>query len=390
MTDNFDKLDRELKRRDPVGPGELDDAAASPAAAELLDRILAREHEEPAAAPAPRARRRLRLPKLVLAPALAGAAAVVIVVLAVSGGGNGNGGGGSAPAGPAEAGAPRVAGALDAVASTAGTQPRNVADHPWSYLKTRELSIDTAARKGHKWSVLQSTTREEWVAFDGSGRMRLVSEPARFIGTTARSEWVAAGKPDFLPLGFERRTENRWLAAGALGRGVEELPADPQALLTHLRYEAESEAGQMPIAAKMLQRIAEDLRDPGATPALRQALFKALKRVPGLENFGESTDPQGRHGIAVGLTATYQGKPCVYSLIFDPVSSTVLASEIKALRSEPSGEPDLFRALVYLQARGIESTSEFGQTWLSGFDEPGEIGAPTASYVVYHVPGAGS
>jgi hypothetical protein len=388
MTENFDKLDRELKRRDPVGPGELDDALASPAASELLDRILAREAKEPAARPAPRARRRPRLPKLVLAPALAGAAAVVVLLVAISGGG-GNGGGG-APAGPSGAGAPRVAGTLDAVASAAGTQPRNVADHPWSYLKTRELSIDSAARKGHKWSVLQSTTREEWVAFDGSGRMRLVSEPARFIGTAARSEWIAAGKPDFLPLGFERRTENRWLAAGALGRGVEELPADPQALLTHLRYEAESEAGEMPIAAKMLQRIAEDLRDPGATPALRQALFKALKRVPGLENFGESTDPQGRHGIAVGLTSTYLGKPCVYSLIFDPVSSTVLASEIKALRSEPSGEPDLFRALVYLQARGIESTSEFGQTWLSGFHEPGEIDAPTPSYVVYHVPGVGS
>jgi hypothetical protein len=379
MTDNFDKLDRELRRHDPIAPGELDRAAESAAARELLASIVSRAAEPQAPA---RRRWRPRLPRLVLAPALAAAAAAVLVAVLVSGGGDGGSGAGGRQSG----GAP-VRGTLDQVATTAATQPRTVADHPWTYLKTRELSVDDAGAGDRSWSVLESTTREEWVAFDGSGRMRLVSEPARFIGTKDRAEWVAAGRPDFLPLGFERRTENRWLAAGSLGRGVEELPAEPQALLTRLRYEAESEPDQMPVPAAMLQRIAEDLRDPGASPALRQALFKVLKRVPGMESFGEATDPTGRHGVAVGLTANYKGVPSVYTLVFDPRTSTVLASEIRALESPGGERPDLLRALVYLEARGIESTSEFGQAWLSGFDEPGEIGAPLADYVVYHVRG---
>ena len=78
----------------------------------------------------------------------------------------------------------------------------------------------TTDADGRSWNVEQSTTREEWVTHDGSGRLRIVAGPSRFVGSGDRAEWEGAGRPEFLALGFGRRTEDRWLAAGLLrGRG---------------------------------------------------------------------------------------------------------------------------------------------------------------------------
>jgi hypothetical protein len=281
--------------------------------------------------------------------------------------------------------------ALDQAAATAASRSQ-ATGVPYTYLKTREVSVNTNAADRRSWQVLQSTTREEWVTRDGAGRLRIVDEPARFVGSGDRAEWEGAGEPTFLTLGFGRRTEDRFLDAGMLRGSVEELPSDPATLAGRLRAKAEVERGELPVDAATLQLIAEDLRDPGASPALRQGLYEAAERVPGISYLGERTDPAGRRGVAVGVPSEVAGAPVVYSMIFDPATSQVLATEMtsRARGGATGGRgPRLLRARVYLKSRGIESLMGNGGTWLSGFD-PAATADPDRSNLVYRIPDLGT
>src|SRR6185437_15590342 len=127
-----------------------------------------------------------------------------------------------------------------------------------------------------------------------------------------------------------------------------------------------------------------------ASPAFRQALYEAAKRVPGISYLGERTDPAGRRGIAVGVPGKTAGAPVVYSMIFDPATSQVLATEMTSRAREgadPRG-PRLLRARVYLRSRGIESLMGNGGTWLSGFD-PAAAADPDRANLVYRIPDLG-
>jgi len=369
MTEKNDTLRREFDRLDPVGPGELDGAAESAPATELLDRILATD-PEPALAPTPTPEpsRRRRPPRLALTAAGAVAAAVVLfLILGLSSGGRSD---------------DDLAAALDSAAATAGTLAPSSSAQPYTYLKTREMSVSTNAADRRSWRVLQSTTREEWVTRDGAGRLRIVDGPARFIDAADRAEWEGAGEPTFLALGFGRRTEDRFVDSGMLRGGVEELPTDPATLARRLRAKAEVEHGETPISAATLQLIAEDLRDPGASPARREALFEAAELVPGIRYLGEKTDPAGRRGVAVGVAGRNAGAPTVYSMIFDPATSQVLATVATTPSTDAKG-PTLLRARVYLESRGIGSLTGKEGEWLDGF-EP--TAGPVSSNLVYRMP----
>jgi hypothetical protein len=373
MTKKNDILRSEFDRLDPVAPGELDGAAESGGATELLDRILAME-PEPAAAPtsAPEPARRRRVPRLALTAAGAAVAAAVALFLVLGlsrGGGDEHG----------------LAAALDTAAASAASLSPPASAQPYTYLKTREMSVSTNAADRRSWRVLQSTTREEWVTRDGAGRLRIVDGPARFIDADDRAEWEGAGEPTFLALGFGRRTEDRFLDPGMLRGSVEELPTDPATLARRLRAQAEVENGETPVAAATLQLIAEDLRDPGASPARRRALFEAAKRVPGIRYLGAKTDPAGRRGVAVGVAGSDAGAPTVYSMIFDPATSQVLATVATTPTPGADDGPTLLRARVYLEARGIGSLMGKEGEWLSGFD-PAAAAGPVNSNLVYRMP----
>lgn len=376
MTERNDNLNRELRWLDPVEPGELERAAESPTAQAMLERIVA---TAPEMAPTPMPGRRRRLPTLALAAA--GVAAVATAVLVLIFGLTGSRDGGS------EHG---LAAALDRAAAAAASRSQ-ATSAPYTYLKTREVSLSANSRDRRSWEVLQSTTREEWVTHDGAGRLRIVDEPARFVGSGDRAEWEGAGEPTFLALGFSRRTEDRFLDAGMLRGSVAELPTDPAALAARLRARAEVEPGELSPAAATLQLIAEDLRDPGASPAFRGALFAAAARVPGISYLGEKADPAGRRGVAVGVPATAAGGPALYSMIFDPATSRVLATEMTSrVPSGATGRPGhrLLRARVYLESRGTGSLTGNGGAWLSGFDPA--AADPERSNLVYRIPDLGN
>lgn len=391
MSEKNDNLMRELRQLDPVGPGELDGAEKGAEASDLMARILASDPgaeatpSSAADAVTPRrgargGRRRLSPPRLAFAAASAVAVVAVVLVVALTGGGGGGGGAHEAP----------VASVLDQVAATASSQRGKAVRQPYTYLKTREVAVNTTDADARSWRVYQSTTREEWVTRNGSGRLRVVAGPSRFVDAADKAEWEGAGRPSFLALGFGRRTERRWLAAGMLRGRVQTLPTEAKVLAGRLRAEALAEGSEIPPAAATLQLIAEDLRNPVATPALRRALYQSTKYLPGIENLGQVRDPEGRNGAAVGLTVSRSGGPTQYSLIFDPSTSGVLSFQATALEPEGAGAPDgpaILRATVYVESREMETLSDAEGTWLSDFDDSASSTAPSNSFVVYRIPG---
>lgn len=356
-----DRLNDELRRLDPVEPGTLDDAAESDAAAQLMARILAEDPvaddkrpagdvraEPPGRAPRPG---RWRPTPARLALAGTAVAAIVVAVLLI---GSSTGDSGRGRPDPLTA-------ALDRAAAVAGAQPEVGVEQPYSYLKTRELAVDTTVADQRSWHISQVTTREEWMTPDGPARMRIIAGPSRFVGAGDRAEWESAGRPGFLALGFGRRTEVHWIAGNVMRRRVEDLPTAPAALSVRLRGEARAAAGELPLPAATLQLIAEDLRSPAASARLRRALYEAAKLVPGIRSFGARTDAEGRDGFAIGVSGLGPDGKAQFALIFDPKTARPLATEEIAPTGAGAG-PTIRRVTTYMEAPQVAPPGEGGTT----------------------------
>jgi hypothetical protein len=238
--------------------------------------------------------------------------------------------------------------ALARVAQAAAAQAPLNPDLPYLFVKTREEVTSGTVVGGRYWSVYQPEIHEEWIAGDGSGRVRTIEAPPRFVGHGDREAWEAAGRPDFLAHGWGGHVEEASVPAGhfhdSLYGGVElsELPTDPAELAEWLEHQAGAggNAGNdFPLSVKTLTLVAELLNNPLATPELRAALYEAEGRIPGIEYLGQATDAIGRRGVAVGAESANSGALTRYSLIFDPKTSQVLASEQTPLEAAPAS-PD--------------------------------------------------
>jgi hypothetical protein len=315
-------LDKGLRAIDPL----LDDAGEdmsrlSAADEELLASILASGWDEEGRAQGP-ARRRALPPvahrRLLVAVPVA-AAGLFALIVGLPGGG---GGGGTLPA-------------LARVAQAAAAQAPPATDLPYLYVKTREEFTGGTEANGQYWSVYQPAIREEWIAKDGSGRVRTIEARPRFVAAGDREAWEAAGRVDFLAHGWSSYTEEVNVAAGHFsanhdGIDLSKLPTDPAELAEWIerRVNSGERAGDgVPFAAKTLTLVAELLNEPLATPELRAALYEAEGRIAGIEYLGEATDLIGRRGVAIGAESAYSGALTLYSVIFDPKTSQVLAVE---------------------------------------------------------------
>lgn len=324
MNRDTERLIKRLRELDPA-PSPPEEGARAEA---VLRAVVTSDPIEQSPSPF-----RLRRPaplwrrKRVLAPLAAAAVLALALVVGLPGGGGDKDG---------------AAIALDNLAAAAAAQPA-AAELPFLYLRTRSVSVNTAVAKGQAWSVYDSELREEWSAVDRSGRVRVEEETPAFVGSGDRAAWEAAGKPNFLPKGFTATTTEHSIPAGGF-EDASALPDDPDALAEQLRAEAEETHKTAPVAARMLELIAEDLRNPAVGPKQRAALYHAAQEVPGIDYFGATTDLEGRDGLAVGVTSSYSGGPTRYLLIYDPQSAEVLAYEIEA--SHPAAYADSNGPLV--------------------------------------------
>jgi hypothetical protein len=330
MSNQNDPLAQRIRELDPV-PSPVEEEAAPD---ELLQTILASGAVGSAPShrrAAPRWRR-----GWVLAPLTAAAALALVLAVGLPGGEGGDSG---------------SIGALDNVAAAAAAEPP-AAELPYLFLKTRSLSVATTVAGGEAWSVYESELREEWSLPDGSGRVRTAKEAPAFVGPGDRAAWEAAGRPNFLAHGFSGSSTERDVPAGGFA-DASDLSTDPDLLAERLRREAAEGQGSAPMAARMLELIAEDLRNPAVDAEQRAALYEAAQLIPGLEYLGHTSDPQGRPGMAVGISSSYSGGPTTYSLVYDPASTDVLAYEIEAQQTAAYADSDgplLVSATVYLES----------------------------------------
>ncbi len=321
-------LEAKLREIDPLGEGEPGQGDRGPKAEELLAAILA---SDPGPQPRPR-RARSRSGRRILVPVALAAMAILAVAVGLPGGGGDR------------AGLP----ALERAAAAAAAE-RPPLDLPYLYAKTRGAFVNTAVAGGQSWSTYNSEVTEEWIAEDGSGRRRRVQAPPRFVGPSDREAWEAAGRPNFLAHGFEGSAEAHSAPPGTFddrlaygGDPLAEIPTDPTELSQWLRdrvTDPKTGAGAgngFPLSVKTLSLVAEILRNPLASPGLRAALYEAEAQMPGIEYLGPASDEIGRHGVAVGARSANSGAPTLYSLIFDPKTSQVLATEQTQLRPPPA------------------------------------------------------
>jgi hypothetical protein len=83
----------------------------------------------------------------------------------------------------------------------------------------------------------------------------------------------------------------------------------------------------LPEAVAVFNRVGELLSRSDAPPALRAALYRVASRLPGVELIGETTDPEGRAGVAVGMTYEESGSAVRVLMVFEPDTSVLLAQE---------------------------------------------------------------
>lgn len=335
--------ERALAGANPVGETALRGLLLAAGEEELLAAIVAETRLEPVRPRvSPRSGRRLAF--VATAAAALAAAAVVIGV----------------PGGE-EVGPGSGLAALDRVAVAAAEQPAPAPELPYGYLKTRGTYVDTTAYGGEAWSTYRSEVVETWATPDGSGRRRTVALVPGFVSPADREAWERAGRPSFLAHGWERHVGTESFPPGSfagsdsLGADLADLPTDPEDLSRWLIDRVSGPAAnRFPLSVRTLTLAAELLQNPFAPPQLRASLYEAEALVPGIEDLGPARDELGREGIAVGARSANSGAPTVYSLIVDPRTSEVLATEQTQLRA-PAALPELDQPLVISSTVYLES-----------------------------------
>jgi hypothetical protein len=176
-------------------------------------------------------------------------------------------------------------------------QRRVVFANPW----------DTTA-DGKDYTVQWTEDQSQWLAADGSGRIRTVHSPFRY--PDAASQAFYAQHPEELP---NNGTITEDLAKGEYP--LPQMPApDPASMERQLYQPRENGPDQALVGVAELNKA----RIPDA--AHRAALLRFLATTTGLACDGPVDDPAGRTGTAVISTMT-QGL-----LLFDPSTGELLAA----------------------------------------------------------------
>jgi hypothetical protein len=173
------------------------------------------------------------------------------------------------------------------------------------------------------FAALVPRVQEFWFRPAG-GRVVQTSGRPEFLSERDRRNWIAAGRPELR----EPEHSGPYPAPERL-----RLPSNPDRLYERLEREAAGHSEG--VHPEMFTLVGDALRDGGATPAQRAALYEVAARIPGVELLGEVTDPGGRPGIAVAMRHEVDG--ILETLVFDPDTSALLAEEDRTLAENEFG-----------------------------------------------------
>ena len=230
---------------------------------------------------------------------------------------------------------PAATAALEQVATVAAEAPQPIElGDGFVYTKTDALW----AFSSMDWTYWRPLIREDWIAADGSGRIReTVGEPI-FLSEDERETWLA-GEFDLYAL-------NEDFGPDGLFTGYGPLPANVDELRAFVRHLAEGSDG-WPIEVGMFSYIRDLLRDPLQPPEVRAGLFLVASTLPGIEMLGPTKDHIGRDGMGVAMSAWFRRE----IIIFDPATSAML--EERTISNLPHGTtlpPILWSRSTYLES----------------------------------------
>jgi hypothetical protein len=375
-----------------------DDPEARDTIRQLLEaRFDAAEASAPVI-PVPARRRRFRHGRRLLAFASATAVAAAVAGVLVLGSGP-----------TAQPAAAEVLRQTATVAATAGGPSGIPGPGEFLYTRTKSLELQSwipgigtmgggvisdenvgGGEAKNAFSALVSWQSEVWRSEDEPSRNRLVMDPPRFLSSTERSRWEAAGSP--LPSPFEGESERNGfpeshineLRPGVMdvesqeGHGfidVSKLPTDPEALRRAIEHRQVSDPGSgggaaaEPIdAGRVIAELWDILDKPNTTPALRAAVFAALAEEPGIELNRDAENLVGWPGYALSYesraASEYQQHGVRTEYIFDPDTSAILGRrEIIVDPAKVAGSVAIpvgtvRREVAYLDSGLVDSTHE--------------------------------
>jgi hypothetical protein len=238
--------------------------------------------------------------------------------------------------------------ALRDAAAVARTQPSPIRPGPGEYVYTRQVNayLSVFPEGDAPFAALVPRVEELWLGFEG-GRVRQTSGRPTFLSERDRENWIAAGRPALR----EPAYTGPYPAPERL-----ELPLDPDRLYERLEREALGHSEG--VHPQMFTLVGDALRDGGATPAQRAALYEVAARIPGVELLGEVTDPAGRPGVAVAMRQAVDG--LLHTLVFDPETAALLAEEQRTLAENEFGYPEgtVIGYSMYHEAELVDSKRE--------------------------------
>jgi hypothetical protein len=204
---------------------------------------------------------------------------------------------------------------------------------------------------------------EQWVAPDGSGRVRTVHlrHDDELVGPRDQERWGEQDSPSG-PGGRVRVSDERFGAGELAGRSEEgclpptrDLPADPDRLVEIFSETRAVCGADVPLNAKSFEYAASVLLQAGSSRQLRAALYEVVANLDGVELIGDARDPLGRLGTAVALDFDYGGRPARYELFFDPEPSQPLAFTEKLREPQDWVDGLLLRYRVLVESGPVTS-----------------------------------
>lgn len=212
---------------------------------------------------------------------------------------------------------------LRRIATTARAQPPTKPPGRGQFAYTKSLVAWMSGGDG--WTALSPGMRESWYGRRHARIHERWGKPM-FLSAADRAGWIAAGRPQVNP---------REDSANFPVTPRPELPTDPDALYARIHDSAVGQGnGTLP---EMFTLIADDLKETGASPALRAALYEVAARIPGVELVGPATDRLGRHGVAVAYVDSKIHER--HELIFSLHSAALLGEVYVQLDGNPYGYP---------------------------------------------------
>ena len=255
---------------------------------------------------------------------------------------------------PGERGRSAAARVLLSAAEIAGEQEPAEASGPFRYQKTRVAQVRIFEGHAGPWTVLIRSTRELWIAPDGSGRELVSSVGLSFPSDRDRERWKLAGSPQ---IGEE--TDREYPSGGLPYVDPARFPTDPETMESVLR--ASSVDAGRPVQVEIFVQIVDLLRLPDASPELRATLFEVAAGLPRIELLGETWDEVGREGTGVSIAFADRGAPARMELVFDPSTSRVLETRTEVLGPVPwtAAEPPILNSYtLFLEGGFTDTTSE--------------------------------